>query len=73
MRKTLWWVLDLSGAETPSPSGFSSFFFNKHVLLWEVGGGGFLDNWDPVSQDIFPQLSHGTLTYEAERTLDLPT
>ena len=46
------------------------FCFNKHALLWVVGGGGFLDNWDLVSQEIFPELS--TLTYEAERTLDLP-
>jgi len=37
------WVLDLSGAETPSPSGF--FFLNKQVLLWVVGCGVFHDNW----------------------------
>jgi len=34
-------VLDISGAGTPSPSGFSSVFFNKQVLLWIVGGKGF--------------------------------
>jgi hypothetical protein len=29
-------------------------FFNKHVLLWVVGGGGFHDNWDLVLQEILP-------------------
>jgi len=46
-------------------------FFIKHLLLWVVDGGGFLDNWDFVSQEIVPELSTPP-TYEAERTLDLP-
>ena len=50
---------------------FSAFFlFNKHVLLWVMGGGGFHDNWDLGSQEILSSLR--TFTNEAERTLNLP-
>jgi len=36
-----------------------------------MGGGGFHNNWDLGSQDIFLLLK--TLTNEVERTLDPPT
>jgi len=39
---------------TFSFGGFLLLFFNKHVLLWVVGGGGFHDNWDLVFQEILP-------------------
>jgi len=48
---------------------FSYSFFNKQVLLWVVGGGGFHDSWDSGSQEILTSLR--TFTNEAERTLDL--
>jgi len=34
--------------------GFFLFLFNKHVLLWVVGGGGFHVNWELVLQEIQP-------------------
>ena len=50
--------------------GFPSFFFNKQVVVWVVGGGGFHDNWDLESPEILSSLR--TFTNEAERTLELP-
>jgi len=49
---------------------FFPFCFDKQVLLWVMGGGGFHNNWDLGSQEILPSLR--TFTNEAERTLDLP-
>ena len=46
------------------------FKTNKCCLALEVGGGGFYDSWDLEAHEILP--SFGTLTYEAERNLDLP-
>jgi len=62
----------LSGAGALSPSGISFFFplTNKYYIALVVGGGGFHDNCDLISQEILPLFR--TLTYEAERTLDLP-
>jgi len=40
------------------------------LLCLVVGGGGFRKLWDPSTQEILPLLR--ALTYEAERTLDLP-
>jgi len=35
---------------------FGFFFFNKHVLIWVVGGGGFHDKWDLGSQKVLSSL-----------------
>jgi len=74
MRKTV--SVSLTSLGRVSFLGFFFPFFLKKIsaalVCSVVGGGGFYSFGDPSTQEIFSLPRPRALTYESERTLDLP-